>query len=475
MGLSVRRWTSPTFLMATAALHHPESDTLTTAPGNGPQLLRACGDARRSALTLTLLPLLELLVWGTEPDLPILVVELGCFGRPSLARIASFRANELAARLETAVADIGRQLLEVQDPNDLAIGVARAIDLVIEDAPLCGHGRWRAPRTAGSSDVISIGGRSTSFSSGRSRRRICTTLRASGAITRHSSMCPSATTDDSGRSSQPARNRESTPLGLQTVAAQITQALATLKLAEARFSQRAEQRLHALVEQSSDLVTVLGSDGTMAFVSPNAHRVLGSTPTALIGTPALTLVHPDDERAARNLLRTPTKPFETPRATEIRLTTADGDYRWFDATARDFRDDPEVGGVVVTARDITEERAAKLGLLRSEQWFRGLVQNSSDIIAVLDDAGVFTYASPAVADLTGLKPRELQGRNFLELLPATTRVPRASPSGNPVPDAQPASPRTSGRTSRRDPSDGRGHDHRSPKRPVGAWSRAQHP
>ena len=173
----------------------------------------------------------------------------------------------------------------------------------------------------------------------------------------------------------------------------------------------------------------------MAFVSPNAHRVLGSTPTALIGTPALTLVHPDDERAAQPA-RTPTKPFETPRATEIRLTTADGDYRWFDATARDFRDDPEVGGVVVTARDITEERAAKLGLLRSEQWFRGLVQNSSDIIAVLDDAGVFTYASPAVADLTGLKPRELQGRNFLELLPSDDpecleRVRRAIQSQTP--------------------------------------------
>ena len=207
-------------------------------------------------------------------------------------------------------------------------------------------------------------------------------------------------------------------LGLQTVAAQITQALATLTLAEARFTQRAEQRLHALVEQSSDLVTVLDGRGQMVFVSPNASRVLGSTSQALIGTTAAALVHPDDDKAARNLIRNPTKPFETPRATEIRLKTADGEYRWFDTTARDFRDDPEVSGVVVTARDITEERAAKLGLLRSEQWFRGLVQNSSDVIAVLDEAGVFTYASPAVTQLTGLEPRALRGRNFLELLPS---------------------------------------------------------
>jgi len=72
----------------------------------------------------------------------------------------------------------------------------------------------------------------------------------------------------------------------------------------------------------------------------------------------------------------------------------------------------------VTARDITEERAAKIGLQRSEEWFRGLVQNSSDVIGVVDENGSFTYASPAVYDLLGLRPDQIQGRNVLELLPA---------------------------------------------------------
>jgi len=431
--------TSPiAFLMATAALLHPESDTLTTAPTEtAPQLSRGRVAMLGGALLTLPAALLGSLVWGTEPDLPILVVGSVALAGLSLARITLlFQANELAARLETAVADIGRQLLEVQDANDLAIGVARAVDLVIEDARFAvtvdggTANRWliRRDQHQGSIDFLLLG------------EEPAPNLRDLAGIWRDHEALVNVPLGDNGRFGAilAASSEIENPhrLGLQTVAAQITQALATLMLAEARFSQRAEQRLHALVEQSSDLVTVLGGDGTMAFVSPNAHRVLGSTPTALIGTPALTLVHPDDERAARNLLRTPTKPFEKPRATEIRLTTADGDYRWFDATARDFRDDPEVGGVVVTARDITEERAAKLGLLRSEQWFRGLVQNSSDIIAVLDDAGVFTYASPAVADLTGLKPRELQGRNFLELLPSDDpecleRVRRAIQSSTP--------------------------------------------
>ncbi|MEZ5165366.1 MAG: diguanylate cyclase [Acidimicrobiales bacterium] len=137
----------------------------------------------------------------------------------------------------------------------------------------------------------------------------------------------------------------------------------------------------------------------------------------MIGSDPLALVHDDDLAAIEDLIRHPSKPTETPIAIEGRLRTSAGAYRWFSVTTRDFSADPEVAGTVLTARDVTEERAAKLGLQRSEQWFRGLVQNSSDVIAVLDEAGVFTYVSPSVESLLGSRPDQLRGRNFLELLP----------------------------------------------------------
>ncbi|MCP4086639.1 MAG: EAL domain-containing protein, partial [Actinomycetia bacterium] len=92
-------------------------------------------------------------------------------------------------------------------------------------------------------------------------------------------------------------------------------------------------------------------------------------------------------------------------------------YRWFDVTVRDFRHEPEVAGLVVTARDVTEERTAKENLQRSEAWFRSLVQSSSDVIAVLDDLGIITYISPAVMDLLGFDPDSLTGCSVLEIIP----------------------------------------------------------
>ena len=205
-------------------------------------------------------------------------------------------------------------------------------------------------------------------------------------------------------------------LALQTFAAQVGMALQSLATREIVFQRRSAQRLTALVEQSADLITVL-DDGIITFVSPNAAGILGLDASEVIGHDPLSAVHADDVAAVRGLIQNPSTSEQVLTAIEARVRGEAGEYRWFSMTTRDFRDDPEVGGIVLTGRDVTEERAAKIGLERSEQWFRGLVQHSSDVISVLDEAGIFTYSSPAIEALTGLTPSEVRGRSFIDLLP----------------------------------------------------------
>ena len=61
---------------------------------------------------------------------------------------------------------------------------------------------------------------------------------------------------------------------------------------------------------------------------------------------------------------------------------------------------------------LIEQRAAG----RSEARFRSLVQNSSDLIAVLDERGEFTYLAPSVQSVLGFEAEELTGAKFAELL-----------------------------------------------------------
>src|SRR6266568_2671960 len=62
-----------------------------------------------------------------------------------------------------------------------------------------------------------------------------------------------------------------------------------------------EQRFRALVEHSSDVITLLGPDGTVIYASPSTQPVLGYGVTENVGRSAFELVHPDDRADALEL------------------------------------------------------------------------------------------------------------------------------------------------------------------------------
>lgn len=411
------------FVLAAAAIQHPESSEIAKNPSFASPVLTRGRIFMLAAALLTLpAALLASLVRDTAPDLPVLVVGSGALAVLSLVRISLlFRAKERVADLDAALSESGQELLEASTGREVAFAAARTIGLVVGDgarfaAVIGGEegARFLIVRLQGTSQA--------------SIEAIEAETSAQPAL----EDCLAVSADDPTLVRLPLGDHSvhgeilveshseidtAYSLALQTMSAQIAQALASLRLAEARFARRAEQRLGALVEQSADVVLVVGSDGLVQFASPNTTRVVGSEPSQMVNREPASLVHHDDKKVLADLIQNPSKPSETPIAMECRLRTSSGEYRWFDVTTRDFSEDEEVGGVVLTARDVNEERAAKLGLQRSEQWFRGLVQNSSDVIAVLDETGVFTYVSPASKTVLDAGPEELRGKNFLELVP----------------------------------------------------------
>jgi diguanylate cyclase (GGDEF)-like protein/PAS domain S-box-containing protein len=131
-----------------------------------------------------------------------------------------------------------------------------------------------------------------------------------------------------------------------------------------RVLRTGDQRVHALLDGASDMVSVLDADGIRREVSPSVTSVLGYRPEELVGASFFALVHPDDvERVVDYYVEMLYRPgFGAP--IELRYRDHVGDWRYLEAVFNNLLDDPEVGGLIVSARDITERKAFEAELTR---------------------------------------------------------------------------------------------------------------
>ena len=175
--------------------------------------------------------------------------------------------------------------------------------------------------------------------------------------------------------------------------------------------------VRALLALASDAVVLIAHSGRIEWASQALHRVLGYEPRDVVGSEFFTYVHPDDLRQAAERFGKVVG-SETPgEGTVVRARHARGHYRWVEATASVVTDDPHLGsGVVLSLRDVTRSKETEDKLRSSAEWFKALVQHTSEGFVTIGPGTTVTYASPAVERILGRSADELLGTSGLELL-----------------------------------------------------------
>ncbi|GLR97714.1 MULTISPECIES: diguanylate cyclase [Bradyrhizobium] len=136
-----------------------------------------------------------------------------------------------------------------------------------------------------------------------------------------------------------------------------------------------EAHFRLLAEGSSDMVTRIGLDERLRYVSPSSVRVVGWRPNQLIGTPALAGINPEDlpeVQAIVDAMKRGEK--EEARFTYRNAHRQNGEV-WLESTMRvTRRDNGDVDGVVAISRDITEQKKleTRLETLAIEDSLTGL-------------------------------------------------------------------------------------------------------
>ena len=135
----------------------------------------------------------------------------------------------------------------------------------------------------------------------------------------------------------------------------LTDALERHQIAERRRRQ-SEARFGSLIQHASDVVTVTDHNGQVIFQSPSVKRVLGYRRDELMGTSLEDLVHEDDRTAAREMMQAvAANDSDQPVAVRFRWRHSDGSWRDMEAILTNLLQDPTVAGVVLNARDVTEQ------------------------------------------------------------------------------------------------------------------------
>lgn len=122
--------------------------------------------------------------------------------------------------------------------------------------------------------------------------------------------------------------------------------------------QSKDQYFKLLLEHSGDGIAILDLQGKLLYASPSLQRILGYRDRFVLNKNVLSAIHPDDRMKIRQLL------FKRPNEQAVgvlhyRILHHNGKWRHHEATYRNLLDNPDIQGILVNYRDITERIEAE--------------------------------------------------------------------------------------------------------------------
>src|SRR5882762_6092294 len=190
---------------------------------------------------------------------------------------------------------------------------------------------------------------------------------------------------------------------LQAVANVLATAIDRARAEEAL--RRSEEHFRSLIENGSDIVTIVGENGVFRYASPSVERVLGYAPRELLERNAFDYVHPEDIAVVAEALAGAIHHPGVPQAAQFRFRAHDGAWRVLEAVGQ--------------ARVLRENK----------ERLRTVIAGAPLVLFALDGEGVFTMVEGRGLDAVGVRPALLIGRSafalFADLPQALADVRRA--------------------------------------------------
>ncbi len=170
-----------------------------------------------------------------------------------------------------------------------------------------------------------------------------------------------------------------------------------------------ERFFRSLITFSSDMLSILDSEGRVIYESPSVRALLGYT-NGLVGQNVFVFVHPADLPSVQaTYMAHASQPGVSP-VVQYRFRHANGSWRWLESVATNVADQP-VGGIIVNSRDITERRQVEEQI----RFQANLLDQVNNAVVVVDPTLMIMFWNRAAEVLYGWGAGEVLGRSITEL------------------------------------------------------------
>lgn len=162
-----------------------------------------------------------------------------------------------------------------------------------------------------------------------------------------------------------------------------------------------ELRFRSLIQHNSDGIVVIDPDSVVQFASESFLNMVGCTEKDLLNQCSYQFIHQHDiERLKLHHQRIVENPGKTFRIVYRRLQN-DGTYLWLEGTGTNMLHVPEINGIILNIRNITEKIEADQAIQNSERKLSALIAHSSDAITITNPSLDLVFASDSWHRMTG--------------------------------------------------------------------------
>ncbi len=144
-----------------------------------------------------------------------------------------------------------------------------------------------------------------------------------------------------------------------------------------------EVRFRKLVQNASDLITVIDLEGMIVYESPSVERVLGYSMEQRMGANVFQFIHEDDRAELRTKLNEGLKGSNELFRAQYRIKHLDGHWLHMDGIGRFLLDDPTIRGIVLNSRDITGQKKYEQSLFEAGQKAEAATRAKSAFLATM--------------------------------------------------------------------------------------------